>query len=170
MNKKTIKLVLFLGIVSMISGLAIGAVNDIVSPIIAENDIKAEKANLELIFPGAEFSLVDYADENGVVLAVYKAAGKGVIVKATGIGYSTSDPIIALFGFDTTGKCVDVKPLAQQETNGFGSKCFEEGNIKTLYVGKGLGDSADMIAGATLTSSAMRDMLAAAQTAFQEVQ
>ena len=96
MNKKTIKLVLFLGIVSMISGLAIGAVNDIVSPIIAENDIKAEKANLELIFPGAEFSLVDYTDENGVVLAVYKAAGKGVIVKATGIGYSTSDPIIAL--------------------------------------------------------------------------
>lgn len=169
MNKKIIKLVLFLGVVSMLSGLAIGAVNDVVSPIIAENAMKAERENLNKIFANADFALVDYKDTTDTVLAVYKASGKGIIVKASAIGYNTSDPIVALFGFDLNGKCVDVKVLAQQETNGFGSKCFEEANMKTLYIGKDLSESADLIAGATLTSKAMESMMSAAQKAFQEV-
>ena len=50
--KKTIKLVLFLAIVSAISGLSIGYVNSFTEPVIKENAIAAEMKNLEVIFPG----------------------------------------------------------------------------------------------------------------------
>lgn len=167
--KNNIKMLMFLGIISAISGLIIGCVNGIVSPIIAENDIRAERMTLEEIFPGSDFSTVDYTDENGTVLSVYRAEGNGYIVKATGVGYNSSEPIVILVGFDNDGNTVAVKALNQQETNGFGSKCFEEANIESAYLGRSLDEEVDMISSATFTSTAMRTMITAAQTAVKEV-
>jgi len=167
--KKTIKLALFLGIVAAISGLILGFVNSLTEPIIEERSLAAEKANLELMYPGAEFKTVDYTDEDGTILGVYKVEGKGYIFKATGTGYNSSTPIICLIGIGEDGKVSNVVALQQQETNGFGSKCFEEENIQKLYIGKDSGDSVDMMAGATFTSTAMKDMITKAFEAYEKV-
>ena len=50
--KKALLLVLFLGVVSAISGLCVGYVNSITEPIIAEKLIAAEKENLEKMIAG----------------------------------------------------------------------------------------------------------------------
>ena len=52
--KKALLLVLFLGVVSAISGLCVGYVNSITEPIIAEKLIAAEKENLEKIYDLAD--------------------------------------------------------------------------------------------------------------------
>lgn len=165
--KNYFKMLMFLGIISALSGLIIGYVNSVVEPIIIENEFKAERMKLEMIFPESEFTAIEY--QNDTVLKVYSVEGKGHIVKTTGIGFNSSEPIVILVGFDTDGNVIDVKALSQQETNGFGSKCFEEENIKNIYVGRSLDEEVDMISGATFTSTAMRNMITAAQAAVKEV-
>lgn len=165
---KTLKLLLFLGIISALSGLVVGGVNNFVSPIIAENDLKAEKKNLSAIFPGSDFEAIEI-EKDKTILAAYKAEDNGYVVKATGVGYNASDPIIVLIGFDAEGTTVAVKPLQQQETNGFGARCFETENIEKLYVGKTLEEQVDMLSGATFTSTAMKEMASKAQELIKEV-
>ena len=125
--KKTLSLVLFLGIISALSGLCIGYVNGITEPLIAANELASEKQNLELMY--------------------------------------SSTPIVALIGFDTEGTISNLIILSNQETNGYGSRCFEEEFINTAYIGKAMDEDVDMVSGATLTSTAMQNMIAAARNA-----
>ena len=162
--KKILKLVLFLGIVSAVSGLLLGFVNSITDPLIKEAAVKAEKANLEIMYPGAEF---EPAGENLVdgttILGIYEAKNNGYIFKLWGKGYASSG-ITVLAGFDYDGTLQKIVALEQQETNGFGSKVFDQ--LESLYVGSALGDEPNMLAGATVTSNAMKGMLNAAKAAF----
>ena len=80
--KKALTLVLFLGIISAIAGLGVGAVNSITAPLIEERLLAAERENLELMFPGAEFSAIEgVSDEGGYVTGVFEVAGEGYAVK-----------------------------------------------------------------------------------------
>lgn len=167
--KKTIKLALFLGIVAAISGLILGFVNSLTEPVIQERSLVAEKANLELMYPGAEFKQVNYTDESGTILGVYEAVGEGYIFKATGTGYNSSNPIICLIGITKDGAIDNVVPLQQQETNGFGARCFEQSNIDNLYVGAKSADEVDMLSGATLTSTAMKNMITKSFEAYEKI-
>lgn len=166
---KTIKLILFLAVVSAISGLSIGLVNNVTAPIIEQNAIAAEKANLELIYPGATFVSIDVKDDKGVVTGGYKVEGKGYIFKATAKGYNSSNPIVALVGLDEDGVVTNVVALEQSETNGVGTKCFEEANINSLYVGVTPGDEIDILSGATFTSNAMKTIISRSQEIYMEV-
>ena len=167
--KKTIKLVLFLAIVSAISGLSIGFVNSLTEPVIEKNAIAAEMKNLEVIFPGGEFTSVDYTDSEGVILSAYKVEGKGFVFKATAKGYNSSTPIIALIGMDDNGTIVNVVALQQAETSNIGTRCFEKENVKSMYVGKTIDEEPDMYTGATFTSNAMKTMIIKAQEAYGKV-
>lgn len=166
---KTLKLILFLAIVSAISGLSIGIVNKFTEPVINESSIASEKKNLEVIYPGASFSSVNYADDEGVIIGAYKAEGQGYVFKATATGYNSSTPIIVLIGLDNNGTVVNVVDLQQAETNNIGSHCFEKANIESLYVGKTIDEEPDMYTGATFTSTAMKTMIIKAQEAFRKV-
>lgn len=166
---KTLKLVLFLAIVSALSGLSIGLVNSFTAPIINENAIAAEKKNLEVIYPGGEFTSIDYVDSDAVIIGAYKVEGQGYVFKATAKGYNSSTPIIALIGMDNDGTVINVVALQQSETSGIGSRCFEEENIKSLYVGKTVNEEADALTGATFTSNAMKTMIAKAQEAYGKI-
>ena len=159
---KTLKLVLFLAIISAISGLLIGSVNDLVEPKIEENALKAEESNLKLIFPNGDFEKIDFSDDTGVVTAVYKNDG-GYVVKATATGYNSSTPIIVLVGFDNEGTIIAVQTLQQQETNGYGARVFETDNLNSLYIGKDINTTVDMLTGATYTSTAMKQIMSTAQ-------
>ena len=166
---KTFKITLFLAIVACLSGLSIGLVNSFTSPIIEQNAIAAEKQNLELIFPNGDFTSIDYKDDDGVITGVYKVSDKGFVFKATAKGYNASNPIVTLIGMDSDGVIVNVVALEEQETKGVGTKCFEEENVQSLYIGKTLDQQVDGVTGATFTSEAMKTMIAKAQEAFREV-
>ncbi len=130
--KKTITLVLFLGIVAAISGLCISLVNDITSPLITENEIASEKTNLELMFPGATFEPIDYTGDDESILGLYEVVDTGYVVKVEGYGYSTT-PIVALIGFDHDITVLDVIILSNQETNGYVIRCYFNFNCYEKY-------------------------------------
>ena len=83
---KIVKLVLFLGIVSAVSGLLLGFVNDLTAPIIEKNANAAEYATLEVMYPGAEYEKLDIT--NDVIAGAYEAKGQGYAFKCTGKGLS----------------------------------------------------------------------------------
>lgn len=166
---KTLKLVLFLAIVAAISGASIGLVNQFTEPVIKENALAAEKKNLEVIYPGGEFEVIEYVDSEGVVIGAYAVKGKGYVFKATAQGYNSGTPIIVLIGMDSNGTVTNIVALQHAETNGIGSKCFDKQNVKSLYVGKKINEEPDMLTGATFTSNAMKIMIMKAQEAFEKV-
>lgn len=166
--KNVIKLVLLLAIVSGLSGLCVGYVNSVTEPIINENLIAAEKGNLELMFPGENFKSLEIKDESGYILGAYEVEGIGTAVKFTCVGYNGSSPVVGLVGFDKDHKVVDVIALSQQETKGFGARVFEEDNIKNLYVSKNADQEFDLLSGATVTSTAMKNCLTAIRTTLVE--
>lgn len=161
--KKAIQLVLFLGIISLISGVAVGYVNGITEPIIQESLLASELTNLEAMYPGAEFTALEVSDDSGYVQGAYEVVGEGYAVKVETTGYNSSTPIIALVGFDSDGTISGLMAIQQQETDGFGTKCFDDANIDSLYVGKTLDESVDLLSGATVTSTALQNAISAAQ-------
>ncbi len=168
--KKALTLVLFLGIISAIAGLGVGAVNSITAPLIEERLLAAERENLELMFPGAEFSAIEgVSDEGGYVTGVFEVVNEGYAVKMETTGYSSSTPIILLVGFDNDGVITNVMALQEQETDGFGSKVFEDDNIQSAYVGKGLDDTVDLLSGATVTSTAVQNAITSAQAMLKDI-
>ena len=164
---KTIKLLLFLGIISGLSGIAIGSLNDVLEPIIEENDHKVLLENINEIFPDSDFETLDF--KNSTVKSVYKVEGKGYVVETTATGYNNNTAIDILIGFDCDGTIIAVKTLTQQETNGYGSKCFEESNIEKNYLNKKIDEDVDGVSGATLTSNAMKKMINEARSAIKEL-
>ena len=164
---KTIKLLLFLGIISGLSGIAIGSLNDVLEPIIEENDHKVLLENINEIFPDSDFETLDY--KNSTVKSVYKVDGNGYVVETTATGYNNNTAIDILIGFDEQGTIIAIKTLTQQETNGYGSKCFEESNIEKNYLNKAIDEDVDGVSGATLTSNAMKKMINEARSAIKEL-
>ena len=164
---KTIKLLLFLGIISGLSGIAIASLNEVLEPIIEENDHKVLLENINEIFPDSDFETLDY--KNSTVKSVYKVDGKGYVVETTATGYNNNTAIDILIGFNQEGTIIAVKTLTQQETNGYGSKCFEESNIEKNYLNKKIDEDVDGVSGATLTSNAMKKMINEARSAIKEL-
>lgn len=164
---KTIKLLLFLAITSGLSGIAIGSLNEVLKPIIEENDYKELLVNINEIFPNSDFEILDYT--SSTVKSVYRVEDNGYVVETTAIGYNNNTAIDILIGFDKEGTIIAIKTLAQQETNGYGSKCFEEANIEKNYLNKKIDEDVDMVSGATLTSNAMKKMINEAREAIGEL-
>lgn len=161
---KIVKLVLFLGIVSAVSGLLLGFVNDLTAPIIEKNANVAEYATLEVMYPGAEYEKLDIT--NDVIAGAYEAKGQGYAFKCTGKGYHE---MTILIGLDYDGTIISVIPLEHQETSGFGAELFKDDAIASLYVGKTLDQEVDSRAGATLTSKAMVTMTNACKEAYKSI-
>ncbi|MDO5439690.1 MAG: FMN-binding protein [Erysipelotrichaceae bacterium] len=167
--KKMIISVLFLAFVSAIAGAAITFFNDMTAPIIAVNAEREEQATLRKMYPDGEFTEISGYTESEEILAVYEVKGQGYIVKGTATGYNTSTPIIVLVGFDQNGVSTGMLPLQQQETSGYGSRCFETEFSVPAYSGKSSAEEVDMLSGASRTSEALKKIMEAAFTAVQEV-
>ena len=166
--KKILYLACFLAVISAVAGGALSYVDSITAPIIKEMGIAAEKENLELMFPGADFSEIEFTDETGFVKGAYEATGEGYIYKVETNGYS-STPIIFMIAFDNAGNVVGFTPLQQQETNGFGTRVFEEGYTSQV-IGKTSADGFPLLSGATVTSSAVVNGINAAKAVYNEMQ
>ncbi|MFV0380377.1 MAG: FMN-binding protein [Anaerorhabdus sp.] len=165
--KKIIYLACFLALISAIAGGALTAVNNLTSPIILEKSIAAEKENLELIFPGGTFGEVEFTDDTGLIKGLYEAKDEGYVFKIETTGYS-STPIQFMLAFDNDGKTVGYRVLAHQETNGFGSKLFDE-DYTNEVLSKTSADNYNILTGATVTSNAVIKGIEAAKAIFNEM-
>lgn len=130
--RKELKLGLFLLIVAGLAGLAIGYVNDITSPIIAEQIKQNKIDSFAEVYPGAEEvkdeSSQYVKEEDGIVTEVnvaYKAGAPcGVIYTVEPSGYS--GVVRTLVAFDiATQKITGIKVLNQTETPGLGANSEE---------------------------------------------
>ena len=147
MNKDSVQYkVILLAVMSAICGLLLGAVNSITAPVIAEANLATVKSSLEQIYPGADFAEVtDFTDDSGYITAVYTAEGKGTLYSIHGDDGTTSGFVV----------------LSENETDGFGKRCFTDESIAN-YTAISVGDDIPMVSGATLTSTAIRNGITAA--------
>lgn len=163
---------LLLGILCAVCGLALSAVNAITAPVIAENKLATIKASLEQIYPGASFEDVTdkhlEKDETGLIDGIYEAKDKGYIFTLHGVGYN-SNGFTFMVGFDNDGKISGFKALEQNETNGIGSRTFDEGYTNQLLALTSA-DPIPLLSGATLTSSAVQRGIDAAKVIFNDLQ
>jgi Na+-translocating ferredoxin:NAD+ oxidoreductase RnfG subunit len=165
MNKEgTLYKVVLLGVLCAVCGLLLAGVNAITEPIISEAAIANEKANLEKIYPGASFTAVDYTDDSGMIEGVYKADGKGMIYKIRGVGYN-ADGFKFLLAFNDDGTVGGYQVLEENETSGFGKRCFEDEYVSQVNALTS-SDTAPLLSGATLTSTAVQKGFEAAKTLF----
>lgn len=165
MIKKALHFALFLAIISALAGGALAFVNGITSPIIAENAIAAEKANLQIIFPTAtSFAPMEVKDdESGLIKAAYTAEGVGIAYKLEVLGYAA--PITFLVGFSDDGKIVGLSILELKDTQGIGTRVNTPEFIDGV-VGKTTSDGIATLSGATVTSAAVVKGIDAAKVHF----
>lgn len=165
MVKKALHFALFLAIISTLAGGALAYVNSITAPIIAENAIAAEKANLVIIFPTAtSFAPMTVEnDESGLIKAAYTAEGVGIAYKVEVLGYAA--PITFLVGFSDEGKIVGLSILDLKDTQGIGTRVNTPEFIDGV-VGKSTTEGIATLSGATVSSGAVVRGIDAAKTHF----
>jgi Na+-translocating ferredoxin:NAD+ oxidoreductase RnfG subunit len=165
MIKKALHFALFLAIISTLAGGALAFVNGITAPIIAENAIAAEKANLQIIFPTAtSFAPMEVKDDaSGLIKAAYTAEGVGIAYKIEVLGYSA--PIKFLVGIANDGKIVGLSILELKDTQGIGTRINTPEFIDNV-VGKTTTDGIATLSGATVTSGAVVKGIDAAKAHF----
>ncbi len=167
MNIRVLKMGLFLAVVAALAGGALAAVNQVTAPIIAENAIASERANLEMIFPNAsEFVIVeDFEDETGLVQGVYEAVGYGMAYKVQVTGYA--NPILFMVGISDDAEIIGFAVLEQNDTPGIGDR-IEKPEFTDNVIGKSTTDGLPILSGATVTSAAVVKGINAARTMFNE--
>jgi len=166
MNREgTLYKVVLLGVLCAVCGLLLAGVNAITEPIISEAAIANEKANLEKIYPGAAFAAVDYSDDTGLVTGAYSAEGKGMIYKIHAVGYN-ADGFDFLLAFNEDGSVGGFQVLEENETAGFGKRCFEDDYVSQINALTS-SDTAPLLSGATLTSTGIQKGFNAAKALFE---
>jgi Na+-translocating ferredoxin:NAD+ oxidoreductase RnfG subunit len=162
---KVLKMGLFLAIVAALAGGALAYVNSVTAPIIAENAIASEKANLQLIFPDTEEFLVieNFEDKSGLILGVYEAVGAGLAYKVQVTGYA--NPIIFMIGISDDANIVGYQVLEVNDTPGIGDR-IATNEFSDNVVGKTSTDGVPVLSGATVSSSAVVNGINAAKAMF----
>ena len=164
--KRIIYLTCFLAIISMLAGGLLWFVNDITYERINEGKIAAEKENLEKIFPGGNFSEMEFEDETGLIEKVFKADGEGYVYKVNVQGYK--DVITFVVGFSEDGKIVGYEVISMNDTPGIGDQVAGD-SFKSGVVGKNSNDGISTISGATVSSKAVVTGIDAAKANYNEM-
>lgn len=149
--KKIIHLTVFLALISAIAGAALGFANSMTAPVIAANDLAAEKETLTKIYPDGEFELME-SNVSKTIEKVFKVEGKGYIFKIKVTGYK--DGTSFLVALDADGKVADYVAISNGDTSGIGTKVTGE-DFRASLKGKdakGTEIMNDTITGATVTS------------------
>jgi Na+-translocating ferredoxin:NAD+ oxidoreductase RnfG subunit len=167
MNKdSTLYKVILLGVLCGICGLLLAATNALTAPKIAEAAIAKEKANLELIYPGATFTEMENKDDTGLITGVYQAEGKGYIYKVETVGYNPAG-FSFLIAFNNDGTVGGFVPIQQSESPGFGARAFEA-DYTSKITSLTSQDAFPLLSGATYTSTAIVNGINAAKALFNE--
>ena len=168
--KDTIKLSLFLTIVSIVAASILAFANHVTAPIILQRMIEAKQAALgEIIVKADEFKATDESlafHEQKIYIAKKDGSqvGQAIYVESNGYG----GPLQILVGLDSSASVSGIKILKMAETPGLGTKVADKklmpGKPFTFlaqFVGKNLSAKLKVkedivgITGATITSAAV---------------
>lgn len=163
---------ILLACVCAVAGVLLSAVNALTLPKINENAVAQVKSTLQEFYPDEnDFTEVTdqyiSKDESGLIDNIYQAGDKGYVFKVHNTGYD-SGGFTFLIGFNKDGTVSGYEAMEQNETAGKGSKAFEDdyvNQIKSLKVG----DDVPLISGATITSTAVKQGIEAAETMFNTI-
>ncbi len=161
--KKAIQSVVTLTLICAIIGALLAAVNFITAPVIEKAE--AERANeaLLIVMPnGKDFKELSVSDYKlpGTITNLYREESGGYIFKMVTTGYSSG--LTVMCGIDKDGKITGAVCLSSGETLGY-EKTYGE-NFKDLD--SSAADDVDTISGATKTTSAYKNAVKDAFSAF----
>lgn len=159
------------GILFLITAICVGilgGVNQITSPIIAENEIKSEEAAMRTLVVEAEsfVAVEDVADEKIKKICIAKKGAEtvGYVLRMEPNGYGGA--IKMLIGMDAEGKIKGISILEHSETPGFGANAAKDSfkgqfeNKETPLTVTKIASSEqeiEAITGATITSEAITE-------------
>ncbi|MGX8834043.1 FMN-binding protein [Amedibacillus sp. YH-ame6] len=149
--KKIIHLTVFLALIAALAGAALGFANNMTAPVIAANELAAEKDTLKVIYPDGTFELVE-KDVSKTIEKIFKVEGKGYIFKMKVSGYK--DGTSFLVALKSDGSVDDYVAISNGDTKGLGTKVTEEPFRTSLKDKNAMnGDILnDVITGATVSS------------------
>lgn len=152
--QKIVKLVVFLALISGLSGMCLSLVNDVTKPIIDEQKLAAVKANLEVLYSGASFEETSGAVADTAIQNIYKVnGGEGYVYKVGVTGYGGE--VTYLVGINKDASYQGFIALTYDgETSGFGTRIADE-EFGSQFDGTSIDDGIDTLSGATITSTAV---------------
>ena len=165
--------------ITLVAGLCLSFVYELTKDTIAQAELQKKYAGYQAVMENVKFGELSEDETSGLdaavdeVLAAKDSDGNlvGYVMSVTSKnGYGGE--IKAAIGVSTDGKITGFVPLSHGETAGFGAR-MENDDVKALFVGIGSGAEFDGISGATITSTALREIVdTAIQTAttLMEVQ
>ena len=177
MKNKFLKNCLALFVITLVAGVSLAFVNEVTKEPIAKAQDKARLEAYEVVYPNAEFKVMDNSDE------ILKASSKSLekenlsqcsvddvlaVTDKNGnlIGYVFSATSPSGYGGDKTNKITGFTVLSHSETAGLGAKATED-EFKSQFIGKSANGinytkngasndtEIDALSGATITSNAV---------------
>ena len=196
MKNKIVKDTLALTVITLISGLFLGLVNDITADPIAAQQAKekeeaykavfADAASFDVVFSGEDADMESYLDENGYTAQSIDEVMLAKDNQGNELGYAftviTSEgyggDIKFAMGVQDDGTINGISILSISETAGLGMRAttddfknqFKEKNVeKFTYTKTGAtsDDEIDALSGATITTNAMTNGVNAGLAAFR---
>ena len=164
--------------ITLVAGLCLSFVYELTKDPIAQAELQKKYASYQAVMENVKFS--ELSEEQRATLlassAHFDATVDEVLVAKDGdtlAGFVMSatskngygGEIKVAIGVSTDGKITGFSPLSHGETPGFGAR-MENDDVKAMFVGISSGAEFDGISGATITSTALRQIVdTAVQTA-----
>lgn len=153
MKNVNMKSLVALLVMALLSSVVLIFADTQLSPIINENAIAQDRAQLVRIFPDADtFSAVDLPEDAGSLQRLFLAEGHGYIYFVENPGYAA--PVGFIVGLDLEGNIVGYEVTELNDTEGIGTRIKDPGFVDSI-VGRTSVDAFATIAGATVTSQAV---------------
>ena len=168
--QETVKPVVVLLLICLISGLVLAAVNSVTAPIIAANAEAQAQATYSALLPEADHFSELSTTVDGVTNVLKADNGAGYIVVAAARGYKGD--VVATVAFDNDGSILDLSMTAADETVGIGTKVTEEdftGQFSGMPAENFAYGDVDAVSNATYSSKAAVEAINLAIQAYQEV-
>ena len=164
-ERPSLKAVISLTAICLITALTLGVVNYFTAPIIKRNDAERENRALRQVLPQGE-NFGDPIDISSVdldkrITAVYReTAGAGYVFKVTVNGYGSG--MVILCGIGSDGVVCGALCLSSSETLGY------EKTYGDRFVGHSISDvmDVDTVSGASLTTKSYREAVRLALESF----
>lgn len=152
--KKILHLTVFLALIAALAGGALAFANNMTAPVIAANELAAEKETLKEIYPDESddaFAIVE-SDVSDTIEKIFKVEGKGYIFKMQVSGYKDGTSFLVALNED--GTVYDYVAISNGDTQGLGSKVTEQPFRDSLKGADATGEDIlnDTITGATVSS------------------
>lgn len=127
------------------------------SAVSERNAMAEQQAMMAVLLPGStQFTPEPYVGEDPFISTVWKGEG-GFVIETVTTGYV--DDITMLVGVNTAGKVTGLVVRQMRETYGLGRNALTDNAFLTQFLGTGgeaaVGDTIDVLAGATVTSKAI---------------